>query len=254
MYTTDKGKLAERHGRKTTGPKALLLSHGCQLPKGCFFVSLGQKPYHIQQNNIRDILETLSFTRSYTSLKDLITRDVLSLTEMLKSHDFPVYQHSLNVSVYAAKLANKIGLAEEEVTRITIAALLHDIGKTKIPSSILNKPGRLSNEEWELIKEHPREGVAFLAKYPWSYDMISMIGHHHEKVDGSGYYGLSGGDICLGAKIICVADAFDAMVSSRPYSEPMAVEVCCHELELNCGSQFEASLVECFVSMANASS
>jgi len=210
-----KANLPKGRGAKLQG---LQLTTKPWLPvtEGVLFLSLRNNRCSNQQTNIRDILEGLVLSKSYVSLKEELMCDIFKLTEMLKSHDRPTYQHSLNVSSYSTRLANEFGLSEDGVTPITIAALLHDIGKTKIPSSILNKPGRLSHEEWELIKEHPREGVAFLAKYPWSYDMISMIGHHHEKVDGSGYYGLSGGEICLGAKIICIADAFDAMVSSRP--------------------------------------
>ncbi|WP_233067572.1 HD-GYP domain-containing protein [Sphaerochaeta sp. S2] len=129
-----------------------------------------------------------------------------------------------------------------------IAGLLHDIGKIGVPESILNKPGTLSESEWEVIKRHPETGFRILSASNEFTDISSAILEHHEHWDGSGYpRGISGESISLQAKIITVVDAFDAMTSSRSYKYPMSIKKAMLELERCAGTHFEPSIVRVFL-------
>jgi len=219
----------------------LAMAAGCR--RGFFMLS---QSLDLNKLSIHNVLERTIF--SYSSrLGESILDDILKLSQLIKSHDVITFRHSLNVALFSNWLANEARLPQKEVARITIAGFLHDIGKTNIPTAVLNKPGRLDETEWELIKKHPQGGVFILSGYTWSYDLLSIIGYHHERVDGSGYYGLSGEDIPLGAKIICIADAFDAMFSLRSYQQIKPVPDCCMELEKNSDSQFDGELVNRFI-------
>jgi HD-GYP domain-containing protein (c-di-GMP phosphodiesterase class II) len=134
------------------------------------------------------------------------------------------------------------------VERIELAGLLHDIGKLGIPDRILQKPGGLSNEEFELIKTHPDRGARILAWHPALEDLIPLVRHHHEAYDGRGYpEGLEGNEVPIGAAIIGVADAFDTMTSERMYQPQRSVAEALAELQRGAGTQFHPELVRRFV-------
>lgn len=127
-------------------------------------------------------------------------------------------------------------------------SFLHDIGKVRIPDSILNKPGRLTNEEYEVLKQHPIIGEQILKPIPSMEHVLPVVRHHHEAWDGRGYPdGLAGEAIPLAARIVCITDAFDAMISDRPYRKGMSVKKAAEELEKNAGSQFDPALTEAFL-------
>ncbi len=130
--------------------------------------------------------------------------------------------HSSRVSLYSEKIALKSGLEEDFVEDLKIAAVLHDIGKIGVPELLLDKPGRLTDEEFAIIKSHPESGASIIESIPGYDRFIKGVLFHHEHWDGSGYpYGLSGGDIPLMARILAAADIYDAIISDRPYRRGM---------------------------------
>ena len=137
----------------------------------------------------------------------------------LTAHDFETYSHSVNVSIYALALGKELGLDEIEMVKLGSGALLHDLGKSNISSAIINKPGKLTLEEFEKIKQHPDMGYEILLEMGETDNVIlDIVKHHHEKLDGSGYgVGLIGDLIKLEIQIVTVADIFDALTTNRSY-------------------------------------
>ncbi len=138
--------------------------------------------------------------------------------ESIESKDHYTQGHCERVATYACALASASGMDSERLRWFRMGALLHDVGKIVVPSSILNKPGPLTTEEWATMKRHPQAGVRLLREIEFPWDIRPMVRHHHEHWDGSGYPdGLAGDDIPLSARILCLADVFDALTSSRSY-------------------------------------
>ena len=157
-------------------------------------------------------------------------------------------EHSKRVIALCEFIARKLQMSTIEIHRMRIAGLLHDIGKIGVPESILNKPGTLSESEWEVIKRHPETGFRILSASNEFADISGAILEHHEHWDGSGYpRGISGESISLQARIITVADAFDAMTSSRSYKHPMSIKKAMLELNRCAGTHFEPSIVRIFL-------
>lgn len=174
---------------------------------------------------------------------------VSPLLEALFRHSRLTYYHCLHVAVIARQVAIEYGLEHQEVEKIFLGALFHDIGKLKIPRAILHKKGGLTPAEWEKMYKHPEEGCCLLPDEPSWQPIKEMILYHHEKWDGGGYYGLARLRIPLGARIIALADAFDAMTSRRPYQEARSLSAVLRELEKCSGSQFDPQVVEAFFSL-----
>ena len=168
------------------------------------------------------------------------------LLERLRKHSMATYQHSCNVGNLACALAEGLGLQEEEVTIITAGGLLHDIGKARIRTTILHKAARLTATEWEVMRRHPEFGVHILACSEKFEVLEPIVAYHHERWDGGGYYNLANQDIPLGARIIALADAFDAMTSSRAYQYSKNLQAGIQELAEGAGKQFDPRLVELF--------
>jgi HD-GYP domain-containing protein (c-di-GMP phosphodiesterase class II) len=157
---------------------------------------------------------------------------------------------SLMIAKVAEAVARTAGLPEGEIARIRTASLLHDLGKLAIPEEILSKPGDLDEHEWRAVAEHPRIGQVILEQAGALRDAATIVVHHHEWFDGRGYpHGLSGRDIPVGSRIVSIADAYEAMVSGRPYREAMTHEEAVEELRRYSGVQFDPELVEVFVSI-----
>ena len=172
-------------------------------------------------------------------------------TQALASVLAPQPNHRGRPSDMIASLATGIGLEmglpPEEIERIRIASLLHDLGKIAIPEEILDKPSSLSDAEWQAIGEHPRIGQVILEGASSLRDAIPVVLHHHERFNGGGYpHGLRGSEIPLGARIVAVADAYHAMVHDRPYSSALDHEGALEELRANAGTQFDPKVVEVF--------
>ncbi|MBZ4666650.1 HD-GYP domain-containing protein [Mahella sp.] len=173
------------------------------------------------------------------------------LSDLINIEQPGLYEHSKRVAEYALMLADKIGLDESQRQMIYESAMLHDIGKSEIPDHILNKPGRLTPEEYDVIKEHTIAGYNAIKDINELKSLGPAILHHHERIDGQGYpCGLHGDDIPLAARILAIADSFDAMTSYRPYRKAMTIQEAADELRANSGSQFDGRLVDCFLSLS----
>jgi putative two-component system response regulator len=177
-----------------------------------------------------------------------------ALVVALDTRDEETQGHSLRVVKYTLKLAELMGIKDEQQLKvIEYGALLHDIGKIGIPDAILRKPGNLTPEEWEVMKTHPWIGFKILHKIEFLEEASQIVLHHHEKLDGSGYPdGLRGKDIPLGSRIFAVADTLDAMTSERSYRKALSFEMASEELKKMSGLQFDARVVEAFLSIGLA--
>ena len=185
---------------------------------------------------------------NHNNLMEMVT----SLAGAIDAKDPYTKGHSTSVSRYSEALARAINLPEHEVERIKIGAMLHDIGKIGIPESVLKKPGKLTEEEWNIMKQHPSIGAEkVLAPNEALREFIPIVKYHHERLDGKGYpEGLKGEDIPLEARIVSVADAYHALVSDRPYRKGMPIEKACTILQEGAGIQWDSDLVRQFIVIA----
>jgi diguanylate cyclase (GGDEF)-like protein/putative nucleotidyltransferase with HDIG domain len=174
--------------------------------------------------------------------------EVYDVASAVEAKDPYTYGHSKKVNIYAVALAEKIGLSPDEVSVLSAAALLHDIGKVGIPDRVLNKKGKLTKEDWEAIKAHPRLGANIIGNIPKLAAAVNSILYHHERWDGTGYpQGLKGEEIPLEARILALVDSFEAMTSARPYRPALSLEEVIAELRQGAGLQFDPKLVEVFI-------
>ncbi len=184
----------------------------------------------------------------YEDMKSLFINTVSSLANAIDAKSPWTKGHSERVMNIAAKIAQEMGLSELYVEQIKIAGLLHDIGKIGILEALLEKPDKISDEEFPPMLQHPEKGVAILSPIEQLQEILPAILHHHERYDGSGYPdGLKGEEIPLQARIVAVADVFDAMVSDRPYRKGFSVNKALKFLEKEAGKQFDPVVVECFL-------
>lgn len=169
------------------------------------------------------------------------------LKNSIKLKDTYTSQHTDRVSFLATKLAKHIGYSESELERIRLAATLHDLGKIEIPNHILNKPGKLNDYEYEVMKKHPNIGASLLKKLGLDF-IIPGVLEHQERFDGTGYpYGLSGNDISMDARILAIVDAYDALTSDRVYRKGCSSEKALEEIKKSAGTHFDPELVEVFI-------
>lgn len=177
---------------------------------------------------------------------------VTSLASAIDAKDTYTKGHSSSVSRYAEALARAINLPESEVERITLGALLHDVGKIGIPENVLRKPTHLSDQEWEIMKQHPVIGAEkVLMPNETLRDLIPMVKYHHEHWDGSGYpEKLKGEQIPFSARIVAIADAYHALISDRPYRKGLSVQKACEILKMGAGIQWDSNLVRQFIQIA----
>jgi putative nucleotidyltransferase with HDIG domain len=168
------------------------------------------------------------------------------LGSALEARDPYTHGHSRRVARHAATMARRMGLSRAEIARIRTAAAIHDVGKVETPREVLAKPGRLTDEEFEVIRRHPVDGARMVAALG-DPALTEMVRHHHERLDGGGYPdGLRGNEIPLGARIIAVADTFDAITSARPYRPAKAHKMALDILRAESGSQLDRDAVEAF--------
>jgi HD-GYP domain-containing protein (c-di-GMP phosphodiesterase class II) len=175
-------------------------------------------------------------------------REVLVRVMDIREPD--LHDHVLDVGRLAERVARRLGLPEHEITDIVHGAVLHDVGKLAVPEEILHKPGPLDDAEWEIMRRHTIEGEQFLAGIPALANVARLVRSSHERWDGAGYPDrLAGEDVPLGGRIISVCDAFDAMVTDRPYRSGMGREAALAELRRCAGSHFDAAVVDAFCAM-----
>lgn len=168
----------------------------------------------------------------------------------LQNHSPDTWQHALRVGRYAAALALALDLPEHRVSHLERCGLLHDVGKLVISRHVLEKPGRLSEQEWVLIREHPGTGARLLRPHRCLDAVLPAVAMHHERIDGTGYpYRLTGEEIPLDARIVSVCDAYDTMTSDRPYCRAYSPEEASFRLRQGAGTQFDARLTEAFVGL-----
>jgi putative nucleotidyltransferase with HDIG domain len=170
------------------------------------------------------------------------------LSGALESRDLYTHGHSRRVTRHSYRIARQLGLPEADAARIRTAAALHDVGKIETPREVLNKPGRLSDEEFATIKRHPVDGARMVAELG-DDELTAIVRHHHERLDGGGYPdGLVGGAIPLGARVIAVADTFDALTSNRPYRTGCRHKKALDILRAEAGTQLDPDVVGAFLS------
>lgn len=193
----------------------------------------------------RNVVATISTSSARHLLQSLFV-----MAWMVEARDPYTGGHLWRVSQYSQLLARDSGLPESDVARIALGGFLHDLGKVGVPDAILNKPDRLTDEEYEIIKTHPDIGARLLADHPLAALARDAVLYHHERPDGAGYpHGLTDGQIPMDARIVGICDAFDAMTSNRPYRRGMAIEQALYVIEDNRGRQFEHSLAQRFVAL-----
>lgn len=186
-------------------------------------------------------------------IKDAFVASIYALAATIDAKDHYTYGHSNNVSVLSEALARKAGFDDQKIEIVRNAGLLHDIGKVGIPESVLSKPGFLTAEEYEMMKGHVVQSINIIKHIPNLIDTVPVVISHHERYDGKGYpRGINGENIPVLGRIICIADAFDAMTTDRPYRKGLTLEQAVYELKKNAGTQFDPTLVDLFIEMASS--
>lgn len=186
--------------------------------------------------------------RLFKDLQDTYLATVRVLVSTIEAKDPYTHGHTERVAQYAVGIARAMDFSSDEIQTIQLGAILHDIGKLHTSDSILHKPGALTEEEWRLVKAHPVRGAQMLQGVKFLEKATDLVRHHHERVDGKGYPdGLRGDEITTGAKIVNVADAFDAMTTERPYRAGLTVDQAIDQLQQKAGTQFAAEVVEVLV-------
>ncbi|MBU0699904.1 response regulator [bacterium] len=181
-------------------------------------------------------------------LKNLFLNTVTALSSAIDAKDPYTMGHSSQVQKHVLDIANEMNFSSDEKNLMSIIGLLHDIGKIGIKDGVLTKPGVLEKDEWEQIKKHPTIGAEIIKHIDMFNDVSEIILYHHERYDGKGYpHGLKGEQIPLKSRILTVADSFDAMVSKRPYRDPMPRERAIAEIKSGSGSQFDPDVVVAFL-------
>jgi len=176
---------------------------------------------------------------------------VCAFNQMLDLKDINTGVHSTRLAEWALRVARKMEIPEERLYQVEVAALLHDVGKIGVPDAILKKPGMLTPEERALINRHPEYSWSILRLFPGLEEASLYALHHHESVDGTGYpAGLKGNDIPLVSRIICVIDAFDAMVSNRCYRQGLSHTEAIARLQRSSGTQFDPTILQAFIPIA----
>ncbi len=198
---------------------------------------------------LRDITDDKKLREELEESRKKLSRaldNVLNLiTKIIEMKDPFTLGHQGKVAILATKIAEKIKLPQDSIEVIRIAAMLHDIGKLTVPTEVLNKGGKLSENEYSLVKEHCKNGYEILKRVDFLYPIADIVLQHHERLDGSGYpLGLKNGEILLEARIIAVCDVFEAMISHRPYRPAIKVEDALKELKENKGILYEPEVVD----------
>jgi HD-GYP domain-containing protein (c-di-GMP phosphodiesterase class II) len=188
-----------------------------------------------------------------SQILDLRTALVCSFNQLLDLRDLNTGVHSTRLAEWGLRVARDLGVAESCMPDLEMGALLHDIGKIGIPDNILNKPGRLTPEEYEMVKRHPEFGWTVIRKLPGLEQTSLYVLHHHENFDGTGYPArLKASEIPIGSRIVSVIDAFDAMVSSRPYRNGLPLEEAIRRLNDASGTQFDPAVIKSFIPIAQS--
>lgn len=206
----------------------------------------------IVENGIKKYELSSSKTQILQDLSELFYKTIKSIAQALDAKDPYTHGHSMRVTLYSLALARPLNLSDELLEEIEITGLLHDIGKIAIPEKILLKPGKLTDEEFEIIKTHPELGEKLVEGIEKLRVISNWLKSHHEKYNGSGYpEGLKGEEIPLSSRIIAIADTYDAMTSSRSYRSALSHQQAISEVQRCAGTQFDPKLAEIFVNISD---
>ena len=203
-----------------------------------------EPPFSWEHLRVQELEEQVRATRQAT---------IYALNQMLDLKDLNTGVHSTRLAEWAVRIGKELGIDDTGLEDIEVGALLHDAGKVGVPDAILRKPGPLNANEWRVMRMHPEFSWAVLRLVPGLERASLFALHHHEKFDGSGYpAGLRGEEIPIGARIVSVIDAFDAMVAARPYKEGLPCEEALRRLVLDSGRHFDPIVVHHFLGIARA--
>ena len=185
--------------------------------------------------------------------QELFLETIKTLAAAIDAKDQYTHGHSERVSSFSMAISRHLGLTQEEVFRVHIAAILHDVGKLGIRESILNKPGGLSDEEFDIMRQHPSIGAQIMSPIRMLKDIIPGIRNHHETWNGKGYPDqLNGEEIPMVARIIGVADTFDAMTTTRPYQQAMTLDYVLDKMRSMSGTRFDPVVIDAFIAAVEA--
>jgi putative nucleotidyltransferase with HDIG domain len=198
-------------------------------------IPLGLTVHHLNLRVTRLQRETFRALETFANIVD--ERDPLT------------YRHSSRVATYVDQLARALGLSFSDIDRLRWAGRLHDLGKVAVDASVLRKPGELDREEWAAVRRHPRLSARLLQRFEFVKTQARAVELHHERFDGTGYYGVGADDLPLAAHFLIVADSFDAMTSDRPYRPGLSREQALEEIERNLGTQFHPAVGKAFVAV-----
>ncbi|MFW6001660.1 MAG: HD domain-containing phosphohydrolase, partial [Halanaerobium sp.] len=214
-------------------------------------LSTGSAVKKRKSEKIKDIIKKADkaiYKDKLTNSQSNKNKVIQSLLSTLRAKSDETEKHSLRMAELAQKLGRKVGLDNEDLHLLALIANIHDIGKISIPRKILNKPGKLNEKEWELIKTHPAKGAEIAAASNEFAPAAKYIKAHHERWDGNGYPdGLKAEEIPLLSRIISIVDSYDVMINGRPYKEPISKKEAAAELKRSAGSQFDPELIENFL-------
>lgn len=192
------------------------------------------------------------YSNNVIDIRSIRAENVINMTQYFSRVKYvkttKATTHSRRVSKLCEALGIAMGLPESEINKLRISGLLHDIGKNSIDKRIINKPGPLTEQEWDLIKMHPTIGYRILSSSPKMKEIAKYVLYHHERFDGLGYpIGLMQDEIPLISRIISVADAYDAMINQRSYRKTLSIDEATQELLKNKGKQFDPDIVDIFI-------
>ena len=199
-----------------------------------------------QLKTIREYQEELN--KAYETMNDNYMEMIHAMRLLVDARDVYTRGHSDRVAALAVKIARRMGMSEEDVRQIRLAGLFHDIGKVGVPDGVLLKAGKLTDEEFDVIKQHPEKGEKILEALSFFKSVAPVVRSHHERIDGKGYPdGLKGEEIPLESRVITISDAFDAMTSDRHYRKSKSVKEAVSEIEKNRGTQFDQKIADIFL-------
>ncbi|MFH1622719.1 MAG: HD domain-containing phosphohydrolase [Candidatus Omnitrophota bacterium] len=218
---------------------------------------LEERNISLQKQNImlakRIEESTKNLTQLYEDLRETYMRTIKALAQAIDARDHYTHSHSENVTRYAQMIAHEFKVDTQKIGEILDACQLHDLGKIGVHDYILVKPGKLTSDEFEEVKLHALKGAQILEPLTFLEGVIDIVKQHHERYDGTGYpYGLKGEQIDIGARIMSVADTYDAMTSARPYrTTPLSKEDAIDEIAKASGTQFDPKVVDVFLKIVN---
>jgi putative nucleotidyltransferase with HDIG domain len=190
--------------------------------------------------------------RLYEEQQITYLNTVQALVSAIEASDAYTRGHSERVTRYSLALARHIGLSADSIKKLEQAAILHDIGKIGVDVALLHKEGKLSSEDIDILQQHPTIGVHILEPIHFLHNVLNVIEQHHERFDGTGYpHGIAGKDLLIEARILAVADTYDAMTSDRPYRKALPHEIAIQEIKDHAGTQFDPHIAESFIHLCH---